>query len=69
MALNYKSNGTALKMTMLAQEIGLVELEKRANISRQTATNAVNGKNISSKTCNKIAKALGVPVTDLFTCD
>ena len=69
MGLKYKTSGNALKMAMLKQNIGIADLRMKANIAHLTAVKAVNGASISRVTCNKIAKALGVPVTELFICD
>lgn len=45
--------------------MGLKDIEK-AGIPRGTLTSAMNGKNILPETAGRIAKALGVDVTDII---
>ena len=48
--------------------MGLKDIEK-AGIPRGTLTSAINGKNVLPETAGRIAKALGVDVTEVIEED
>lgn len=69
MSFTYKANVVALRRALLKANMGQTELSKQSNVTSSTLQKVVAGRSCTVATCNKIAKALGVPVTHLFTCD
>lgn len=64
--MQFRPNEIELKKAILEMGSGYTHLAKTANISSATVTKLINGKALNAKTCNKIAVALGKPVTELF---
>lgn len=55
-----------LDILMCEQQITQQELAEKAGIARQTISYASSGKNCNNITASKIAKALGVSVTQII---
>jgi len=56
-----------LKVTAAKNGMSLSSLAKQAGITRVQISRIANGENTTPDTAGKIAKALGVPVVDLFS--
>lgn len=54
------------KKAMLEIGLTVMELANKATVSTTSINKLVKGRPCRAKTANKIAKALNVPVTDLF---
>ena len=58
--MKYKANAEKLRY------INITKLAKKANVSTISINKALKGSELYGNTCNKIADALELPVTDLF---
>ena len=59
-----KINRTKVEIAMAKSSISVIELSKK--ISKTTFTQAMAGKNVRPATVGRIAKALGVDVTEII---
>lgn len=66
--MNYKVNKDKFRKAMLEKGYTLTKLQSISTVSTVTLNNLVNneGYRLRAVTANKIAKALDVPVTELF---
>ena len=64
--MRFKLNYNVFKLAILKNGLSFNELMSRSELSSSTITKVTAGKSCTAKTANKIAKALNVPVTDLF---
>lgn len=64
--MNYKPKEGAMRIAILKQATTLQELATNASVSPVSLSRIYNGGVCRAKTANKIAKALNVPVIDLF---
>lgn len=67
--MKYKCNTLTIKKAILEMNINCKEMALKAQISRSTLFKALKGEPLTVGTCNKIADALGKPVTELFTVE
>lgn len=68
MHIMFLVNQERFKSEMLSQNKSVTDLAKEAGLATVTITNVISGKRQATvKTCNKLAKALNVPVDELFT--
>lgn len=64
----FSVNQERFKSEMLSQNKSVTDLAKEAGLATVTITNVISGKRQATvKICNKLAKALNVPVDELFT--
>lgn len=61
-----KVNRKKLELSMARACLSSDELAKKANLLRPTLNNAIVGKSVKPVTLGKIAKALGVDVTEIL---
>jgi hypothetical protein len=64
--MKYKANAEKLRYFMLSKNINITKLAKKANVSTISINKALKGYELYGNTCNRIADALELPVTDLF---
>lgn len=69
MQTGFKPKVKEIRLLMLDRALQPSQVMEQAKISSVTFYRILNGKEVKIATCNKLAKALGVPVTELFTCD
>lgn len=61
-----KVNGTKLKLAMARACMNTVDLSVKAEMPVQTINGVLRGRSIRPATLGRIAKALGVDVTDIL---
>lgn len=54
-----------IKLILAEQEMTKTDLAERAGISRQSISNILTRRTCEPKTAGKLAKGLGVPVTEI----
>lgn len=64
--MKFKAKTQQLKNEVLKSGLTADELLKKSGVSSKTMAKVTNGGSVIASTANKIATALGVPVTDLF---
>lgn len=69
MNMKCKAQVLELKKAILTQNLTISEIVRNGGVSRESVLNAQKGKPLTVTTCNKIADALGKPVTELFTVE
>lgn len=70
MHIMFLMNKERFQIEMLAQNKNVTELAKASGVTTVTIANLISGKRKATvKTCNKLAKALNVPVNELFTVE
>lgn len=57
------------KIALARSGLTATQTAERAGISRQRLCSILNQKNVSPRSCGKIAKALGVDVTEIIDTD
>lgn len=67
--MNYLADLIALKTIILSQNLTLTALSNKAGVSPVSLSKICNGGKCRTMTANKIATALGKPVTELFTVE
>lgn len=60
-----KMKAFTIKCLMADKELNTVELAKATEVSRNTISSIINGKNCSLSTAAKMAKALNVPLAEI----
>jgi len=60
-------NSTKLKNAMSAAQMNHTQLKSKTGIAKDTIIKAVNGKNVSQRTAQKISDALGIKLKKLFS--
>ena len=66
MRMGFKLKNDIFRQAILQNDMRLTDIAKTTELSSATISKIVSGKQCKAKTANKIAKALNVPVTDLF---
>ena len=61
-----KANGTKLKIAMARAYMNTADLSVKAEMPIQTINGVLRGRSIRPATLGRIAKALGVDVTDIL---
>lgn len=71
--LHFKKDGEKMRIdrkkliiAMIDKNQTVMQLAKKSTVSRVTISSIRNGKSCSMRTAEKLANALGVPVTDIL---
>ncbi len=61
-----KANRKKLELAMAAACMNTEDLQKTSNMPRPTLNNVISGRNVRTGTIGRVAKALGVDVTEII---
>lgn len=54
---------------MEGKDISIRDLARKSGVSKSQIERIIDGRNTTVETLYKLSKALGVPITDLFSCE
>ena len=63
---NLKANRKKLELAMAAACMNTEDLQKASDIPRATLNNVITGRNVRPGTIGRVAKGLGVSVTEII---